>query len=143
MTKGIRSFVNDKFGELLPARAELGNTGFRRAVMHAAMLTFGISESSAATHYNHSLKTVKSIDPEVVDGLGRPEGKKGGRKPVHVVNVVKVKTGEIVATGVSRAAAETMVIAALGKGKVKLAIQDDAPVAAAPVEAVTAEAVTA
>lgn len=80
MDKGIRPACNAKFLELLPQRATLGNTEFRRAVMNSIREDFGITEASAATHYNHSFKTVKASNPELVEGLGRPEGKKGGRK---------------------------------------------------------------
>lgn len=80
MDKGIRPACNAKFRELLPQRAELGNTAFRKAVMDSIMEDFGCSLASAATHYNHSFKLVKSEDPTLVEGLGRPEDKKGGRK---------------------------------------------------------------
>lgn len=132
MTKGVRDFVNEKFGELLPLRAEMGNTEFRRAVMQAAMAQYGISLASAATHYNHSLKTVRGIDGELVEGLGRPEGKKGGRKVVKAVTVIKAKSGEVVAAGISRAKANELLIAAAGKGKTKLAIKEDAEAEAVP-----------
>lgn len=80
MDKGIRPACNAKFLELLPQRATLGNTEFRRAVMNSIREDFGITEASAATHYNHSFKEVKAANPELVEGLGRPEDKKGGRK---------------------------------------------------------------
>jgi len=80
MDKGIRPACNAKFLELLPQRETLGNTEFRRAVMASIMEDFGCSLASAATHYNHSFKTVKTANPELVEGLGRPEDKKGGRK---------------------------------------------------------------
>lgn len=131
MTKGIREYVNNKFAELLPQRTEMGNTAFRKAVMMAAVAEYGISVASAATHYNHSLKTVRELDPTLVDGLGRPEGKKGGRPVIHAVTVVKVKTGEVVIDGISRAKAEELILAALGKGKARLAIKQDLDAAAA------------
>jgi hypothetical protein len=84
MDKGIRPACNAKFLELLPQRATLGNTEFRRAVMNSIREDFGITEASAATHYNHSFKTVKASNPELVEGLGRPEDKKGGRKKKEV-----------------------------------------------------------
>jgi hypothetical protein len=83
MDKGIRPFVNRKFAELLPARVNTtaGNTLFRKNVMHAAMEAFGISVASAATHYNYSFQECKKATPELVEGLGRADDKKGGRKP--------------------------------------------------------------
>jgi hypothetical protein len=41
MDKGIRPACNAKFLELLPQRATLGNTEFRRAVMNSIMEDFG------------------------------------------------------------------------------------------------------
>lgn len=127
MTKGIREHVNEKFASLLPQRAEIGNTAFRKAVMQDAMTVFGISLASAATHYNHTLKTVREADPTLVEGLGRPEDKKGGRKPIHTVQVIKVKTGEPVGDRMSVAKAQALVLASQEKGKVKLAIKDETP----------------
>ena len=59
MTKGIRAYTNAKFVKLLPQLAELGNAGFRAKVMQAVVKKFEISVASAATHYNHALKTVR------------------------------------------------------------------------------------
>lgn len=91
MDKGIRPFVNAKFLELAPTRpgssaengpaTREGNTAFRKNVMFAAMESFGISVASAATHYNHAFIECKKVNPVLVEGLGRPEDKKGGRKP--------------------------------------------------------------
>lgn len=81
MDKGIRPACNRKFVELLPQRATIGNTAFRKAVMASIMEDFGITLASAATHYNHAFITQKAADPASVEGLGRPEDKKGGRKP--------------------------------------------------------------
>lgn len=84
MDKGIRVNVNNKFAELLkernastdPAR----NKRFRRDVMQYAIDEFDCTVASAATHYNHALKLWQKQFPEQVEGLGRPEDKKGGRK---------------------------------------------------------------
>lgn len=140
MTQGIREFVNAKFGELLPQRSELTNTGFRKAVMQAAVVQFGISIASAATHYNYSLKTVRSLDPSLVEGLGRPEDKKGGRPVTKPVTVIKVKTGEVIVDGISRAKAEALILSAVSKNKPKLGIKQDIDAAlAAEAEAKAAE----
>lgn len=79
--KGIRLNVNRKFVEMLPQRAELGNTRFRKEVICYAMDEFSITLASAATHYNHAFKVVRAAHPELVADLGRAEDKKGGRKP--------------------------------------------------------------
>lgn len=83
MDKGIRPHVNFKFAELneLRRRGLLTNVQFRKNVMCDAMEEFGITLASAATHYNHAFKLLKELNAELVDGLGRPEDKKGGRKP--------------------------------------------------------------
>jgi len=141
MTQGIRAFTNARFVALLPQRAELGNKGFRRAVIDAAVAAFAISIASAATHYNHAFKTQKALDPNSVDGLGRAEDKKGGRKPkavvveaapvavvapvaVETVSVIRVKTGEVIATGMTKADAEALVAKAAAAKKAKLAIAE-------------------
>lgn len=147
MTQGIRAYVAARFVQLLPQfrSGELTGTAFRKSVMDSAVKEFGISVASAATHYNHSLKQMRLTDAKAVDGLGRPEGKKGGRKPKVTVDVIKVKTGEVVAANVSRGAAEFMIAQAQLKKKAKLAILDQgdaAPVADAAAEPV-AEAVAA
>ncbi len=151
MTQGIRAFVIATFASTLPRLTELGNTKFRAEVMDQAIIGFGISVASAATHYNHALKLAKAATPELVAGLGRPEDKKGGRKPIHTVDVVKAKSGEVVATGLSQAKAEAMIAEAAAKGKVKLAIKvvindtvpaaegTEAPVVEAAAEAPAAE----
>ena len=122
MTKGIRAFVNDTFNTTLPQLTELGNVAFRAEVMNQAIMAFGISVASAATHYNHALKLAKENSPEAVKGLGRSEDKKGGRKPT-LVSVIKVKDGAVVATGLTKAAAEEMIEKAAAAKKAKLAIQ--------------------
>jgi hypothetical protein len=141
MTKGIRAFTNETFAATLPSLAEMGAVEFRREVMAKTMMAFEINVASAATHYNHALKMAKASSPEAVATLGRAEDKKGGRKPVHTVDVIKVKTGELVAGNVSKAEAEFLITKAEKAHKAKLAIRVEAP--AAPVEAAPAEAVAA
>lgn len=141
MTTGIREFTNARFAAHLPQLAELGNTGFRAKVMGETIAEFNISVASAATHYNHSLKMQRVAEPKSVAGLGRPEDKKGGRKPIHTVDVIKVKTGEIVASGISKGAADLLITTAAAKKKAKLMIkvvETAEPAAVAAPEAVTA-----
>ncbi len=136
MTQGIRAFALATFAAQLPAlnAKEVTNTQFRAEVMGLTMAAFeGVTLASAATHYNHALKEAKKNTPELVVGLGRPDDKKGGRKPIHLVDVVKAKSGEVVATGLSNAAALAMVEKAAAAGKTKLAIKvvvkEEAPAA--------------
>jgi hypothetical protein len=79
--RGIRVNTFNKFMEMLPLRATIGNTEFRRGVMQYAMAEFEISLAAASTHYNDAFKKVKASNPELVLDLGRAEDKKGGRKP--------------------------------------------------------------
>ena len=126
MDKGIRPYTNAKFVELLPTRAAIGNTAFRKNVMFDIMEAFGITLASAATHYNHAFIQCKAATPELVADLGRAEDKKGGRKPkaipltaAEVLNetaaeqtvfsVYKKKDSTLIAEGLTFEAAQTMV----------------------------------
>lgn len=88
MDKGIRAYARTHFVEQNALRVAgthytgpKGNTEFRKAVMCKLMEEFGCSLASAATHYNEALKAAREANPQSVEGLGRPEDKKGGRKP--------------------------------------------------------------
>jgi len=83
MDKGIRPYCINKFNELNVQRkaGTITNTVFRKTVMADCMEAFGISLASAATHYNHAFKEAKRLTPADLEGLGRAEDKKGGRKP--------------------------------------------------------------
>jgi len=143
MTQGIRDFTNENFvRDLVKFQAgEVDGKTFRANVMQATVAKFGISIASAATHYNHALKAQRLADAKAVNGLGRDDDKKGGRKPGRTVDVIKVKTGEVVVSGVSKGAAELMIITAASKNKAKLAIKVDKVVAeTVAVEAVAVEA---
>ena len=138
--KGIRPAARAKFRELLPQRAELGNTGFRKAVMAFLCDQFGISIASAATAYNEAFKYVKSIDITLVDRLGRPQDKKGGRKRKQIVEataatceltpdlgeqqtmftVKKKIDGSVVSEGLSLQQARVLVEKAAAQKKAKL-----------------------
>jgi len=134
MDRGIRVNVNHKFVELLPTRAEVGNTVFRANVIAYAMSEFGITLASAATHYNHAFKTVRAAQPELVADLGRAEDKKGGRKPkaktVQADPVVELQQteftvkrksdGTVVAEGLSFEAATALVAKAKSAKKSSL-----------------------
>lgn len=139
--KGIRAYTVSRFSAHLAAflAAELSARDFRRKVCDEVSKKFDISLNAAGAHYNYALKTIKSIDPESVAGLGRAEDKKGGRPVTNPVQVINARTGKIVADGVSRGAATDLVAAGgvLANGSYRLAIKDPA----AAVEA--SEAVTA
>lgn len=112
-----------KFNEYLPLRAELGNTGFRKSVIHDLMVMFNCSLGSASTHYNNAFKMAKLKTPELVEGLGRaPEKNNGGRKPSVVVNVVEAGTGVLVASKISRNKAAEMVALAAARNQPALEV---------------------
>lgn len=144
MDKGIRPAARTKFVELneMRRRGEYGtdnkaNTKFRKEVMCYLMEEFGITLASAATHYNEAFKFVKELNAELVSGLGRPEDKKGGRKPkvataettevvdaesiVQTVFTVKKKSdGTVIAEGLSFEDAKALVEKAAAAKKAKL-----------------------
>lgn len=129
MTKGIRAFANERFNSTLPQLNELGAVAFRREVMAQVVMAFEISVASAATHYNHSLKEARKTNPEAVASLGRAEDKKGGRKPIYTVDVIKAKSGELVAAGLSKAAATLLITKAAAAKKPRLMIKEAEAVA--------------
>jgi len=102
MDKGIRPFCNAEFLAKLPTRVNSreGNTAFRKAVISRCMEEFGITLASAATHYNHAFiaareqaKTDANL-ATLLEGLGRPEDKKGGRKPKPKAEATPAATEE-------------------------------------------------
>ncbi len=127
MTKGIREYTNNRFAKYLPKfhNGELDATAFRKKVMEGTVAKFGISLASAATHYNHSLKMQRLAEPSSVEGLGRPDDKKGGRPVLNPVTVINARSGKVVAEGVSKGAAKIMIAQAgtLKNGENRLTIQ--------------------
>jgi hypothetical protein len=125
MTQGIRQFTVNTFANMLKQRQKLGDTEFRRAVMNAAIEEFDITTASAATAYNFALQKAREEMPEKVEGLGRdPDKNNGGPKPQHTVSVIKSRSREIVAEGLSRRKAQQMVDESSGQGRPKLEIYD-------------------
>ena len=96
--KGIRPAAFNKFVELNELRLagaygaikgvfaedRTPNKTFRAAVNGWVMEQFGCTISSAAGQYNYALQRVTRETPEKVQGLHRPEDKKGGRKKKEV-----------------------------------------------------------
>ncbi len=126
MTKGIRDFVLASFAKTLPElqSGKLDGKNFRAKVMGDAQKKFGITVASAATHYNHALKVNKETNASAVEGLGRPDDKKGGRPVLNPVTVINARSGSVKAEGISRGAAMDMIKAAgtHKNGDAKLAI---------------------
>ena len=100
--KGIRPAAFNKFVELNELRLagvygaikgvfaedRTPNKTFRAAVNGWVMEQFGCTISSAAGQYNYALQRVTRETPEKVQGLHRPEDKKGGRKKKEVAAAV-------------------------------------------------------
>jgi hypothetical protein len=146
MTKGVREYTNARFAFRLAqfATGELTAAAFRKAVRDDVIVQFGVTEAAASTHYNFALKEQRKADAKSVEGIGRPEDKKGGRPVLHPVTVVKAKSGDVVIEGISRAKAGEMIAkAAAKKGVAKLAIKEDLEAAKAKAEAEAAEAAAA
>ncbi len=128
MDKGIRPHVNAKFLALLPTRVNdrKGNTVFRKAIIADAQEQFGITLASAATHYNHAFIAAREAGKanedlaKSLDGLGRPEDKKGGRKPKP--KAVETPAAEV-ATG------ETPPAAAVTDAAAQVGLPEEQPVA--------------
>lgn len=89
MDKGIRPAAIVKFNAALPSRVNTreGNTVFRKSIIAALEEEFGCTHAAGATHYNYAFieaRKAAATNPELATllvGLGRPEDKKGGRKP--------------------------------------------------------------
>jgi len=124
MTKGIREYTNAKYLPKFTA-GELDGKAFRAKVMDGTVAKFGISVASAATHYNHALKVQRLADEKSVEGLGRPEDKKGGRPVLNPVTVVNARTGRVIAEGISKGAADVLIAKAgtLQNGANRLAVK--------------------
>jgi hypothetical protein len=102
MTKGIRDYAVQRFEKHLGSRKKVGDTEFRRNVMNDIIKQFDVSIGSAATAYNFALQQAKLRNDKRVEGLGRDEDKKGGRKPLTVVDVINTRTKKTVAEGLSK-----------------------------------------
>lgn len=106
---GIRTEAKRKFAELLPTRVNTrdGNRNFRASINTHLMEAVGCTLAAAATHYNHAFieaRKAAATNPELatqLEGLGRPEDKKGGRKKkvVEVMTPNGPQEGMVLAEG--------------------------------------------
>ena len=81
MSKGIREFAVVTFNAKLVARnnKEYANdTAFRKDVVCTIADKFNITIGAASSAYNYAKLQVTHATPELVQGLGRPEGKNNG-----------------------------------------------------------------
>lgn len=138
MTKGVRQFALSTFNKYLPQLEKLGGTEFRRKVMNLIQEKFETTVASAATNYNFAFQQAREENPNAVIGLGRNPitAASTGARPKKVaatvrktqgqlVTVARETSGVVVAEGVSRRTANSMVANSGGRGKPRLIIQED------------------
>jgi hypothetical protein len=127
-----RATALDIFTQMLPQRAELGNTEFRKGVIAKMMEEQGMTLASAAATYNIIKKY--AVNNQIVDDFGRtpaePKPAKAAKKApkqeakpeVKTVNVARAKDGKVVAEGVTEAEAQELIAKAVKQKKAKLVI---------------------
>ena len=95
MSKGIREFACAVFNAKIAKRNNKeysSDTAFRKDVVCTIAEEFDISIGAASSAYNYAKQQLTLTNPQLVEGLGRPEGKNnGGPKK-------KAATAETVAT---------------------------------------------
>lgn len=126
-----RAFAFNLFTSLLPQRAELGNTEFRKQVLVGMEKEFNMTRASASATYNVVKKL--AVEQELCEDFGRtpaapkpakePKARKTGSKAAaKTVNVVRAKDQKVVAEGISIAEAQELVAKAAKQKKAKLEI---------------------
>lgn len=137
MDKGIRCGTNFKFNEMLSLLPTIGGKAFRRTILDWTVEQYGVTMAASSAHYAYAFRQAKANTPELVEGLGRAEDKKGGRKSVKVTPALSVfvdaesivqdkfivrvkKTGAVVVDGVSFEAAQALISKAAAQKKAKL-----------------------
>ncbi len=151
MDKGVTVGIAKKFAESAPTWKEQGGvhgSGFRKALLVWITEQYGVTWSSACTHYNTAKKNFTAASEEnktLMLGLGRDEGKNNGGRKKKVAQAVEAagavvtalvegcagavqelfavkrkKDGEVVAEGLTFEAANEMIEAALKSKKAAL-----------------------
>lgn len=99
MSKGIREFAVATFNEKIVKRnnKEYGSdTAFRKDVVCTIAEQFDISIGAASSAYNYAKQQLTLTNPELVEGLGRPEGKNNGGPKKKAAATVTAATGDTV-----------------------------------------------
>ena len=97
MSKGIREFAVATFNEKIAKRNNKeysSDTAFRKDVVCTIAEQFDISIGAASSAYNYAKQQLTLTNPELVEGLGRPEGKNNGgpkKKAATTVTVAAAK----------------------------------------------------
>ena len=81
MSKGIREFACAVFNAKIAKRNNKeysSDTAFRKDVVISIAEQFDISIGAASSAYNYAKQQLTLTNPQLVEGLGRPEGKNNG-----------------------------------------------------------------
>lgn len=143
MDKGIRQGVLVKFAAMLPELATLGGKKFRRILLDWTVENYSCSMAAASTHYNFAFQKAKKETPELVVGLGRPEGKNNGgrKKKATVVGEVTTPTTTVPGAMITDAGAQTEAQAAEAAASTEGAEEGTSEVAPADAEQAAPEVV--
>ena len=100
MSKGIREFAVATFNEKIAKRNNKeysSDTAFRKDVVCTIAEQFDISIGAASSAYNYAKQQLTLTNPQLVEGLGRPEGKNNGgpKKKAATVAAAKGDTVQI------------------------------------------------
>ena len=100
MSKGIREFAVATFNEKIAKRNNKeysSDTAFRKDVVCTIAEQFDISIGAASSAYNYAKQQLTLTNPQLVEGLGRPEGKNnGGPKKKATAATVAAAKGDTV-----------------------------------------------
>ena len=100
MSKGIREFACAVFNAKIAKRNNKeysSDTAFRKDVVCTIAEQFDISIGAASSAYNYAKQQLTLTKPELVEGLGRPEGKNnGGPKKKATAATVAAAKGDTV-----------------------------------------------
>jgi len=80
----IRQAVQARFLALLPNKASIEGS-FRKAVIDPVAAELNIKPKACKAVYHSFLRKMRAEQPELVAGIGREEGKRGGRPRKSVV----------------------------------------------------------
>jgi hypothetical protein len=118
-----RNWVFEKFVQDLSFRDQVGNTAFRQHIIQATRNQFGVGVAAAATLYNAAkgLAVAQGVCEEF--GRTKAAGSKRSKKAeVRLVDVVRSKDRNVVASSVTMEEATAIVEKAIRQKKAKLEI---------------------
>ena len=95
MSKGIREFACAVFNAKIAKRNNKeysSDTAFRKDVVCTIAEQFDISIGAASSAYNYAKQQLTLTNPQLVEGLGRPEGKNNGGPKKKAATTATVAT---------------------------------------------------